>query len=38
MIVVRGIREYVDYQEDKTMSYDRRNYQRTQLVVVGLVP
>ena len=37
MIVVRGIKEYVEYQEDNTRMYARRDYQSAQLVMVGLV-
>jgi len=38
IIVVQGINEYADYHEDKTRKSHRRNDQREQLVVVGLVP
>jgi len=37
MIFVRGIKEYTKYQEDKTRTCDRRNYQRVQFLMVELV-
>jgi len=37
MIVVQGIKEYTKYQDDKTRTSDRRNYQRAQFLMVGLV-